>query len=350
MIISIFTPHGGCPERCRFCDQATSGGTPVSARHVQDTIEAHLKTSRDGKAEEIAFYGGTFTAMPKERQLAYLEAAAPYLLSGKIGAVRISTRPDALDEAWLLKLKNEYGLKTVELGAQSFETQVLEALGRSHSGADTIAAVGLLKRLGLTIGLHFMVGCPSEPNDSRAYDNALIAKLCELRPDLIRIHPLLVLEDTALADAYRKGEFIPLDLETAVERIALICEGLEGTGIKVIRLGLQPNELLGEALVAGPYHPAFGELVGSRRLRLRLTRLIEKELANTCNDKKRSVTGLEILSPKRLQSQAQGQKRANLEWFRRKFKLPETWLSVLESPSTLYDDVQIRIHYTYRSS
>lgn len=310
MIISVFTPHGGCPERCTFCDQRVSGGEPLSARHVTRTIEEHLASG--GRAEEIAFYGGTFTAMPRERQLAYLEAAAPFLREGRIGAVRVSTRPDALEEAWLTRLRDEYMLRTVELGVQSFDPRVLAALGRSHSPDDVTDGVAALKRLGIRASLHMMIGCPREGADE---DQRTFEWLERLRPDMARFHPLLVLKGTTLEREWRSGAFHPLTLERAIERAAGLVPRLEALGIQVIRLGLQPNDLLGEAVVAGPYHPSFGDLVRGRVLRDRLEAMIRREIALP------EGRALEIRLPLGKAGTMRGKSGSNIEYLKVAFRL-----------------------------
>ncbi|MBI3542379.1 MAG: radical SAM protein [Deltaproteobacteria bacterium] len=345
MIISIFTPHGGCPERCAFCDQGVSGGEPVAARAITRTIEAHLATG--GAASEIAFYGGTFTALARPRQLLYLEAALPYLRDGRIGGVRVATRPDAIlpdgGERWLARLRDEYRLGVVELGAQSWSPAVLSALGRSHSPDDTAAAVGALRRLGLQVGLHLMIGCPGEGNAAE-YDARLARWVLDLKPDFVRIHPLLVLKDTPLADAWGRGELEPLGLEAAVERAAALVERFETAGIGVVRLGLQPNELLGASVVAGPFHPAFGDLVRGRLLRSKAVRLLRDRLGS--ESLRESV--VELSTSERLAGRLKGPGGQNLEWLRQQFGLSRITLRVLKEPSSSYDEIEVRIHHIAR--
>ncbi len=332
MIISIFTPHGGCPERCRFCDQSVSGGEPASHARVRDTIQAHLATSPGGRAEEIAFYGGTFTAMPRERQLAYLSAAKPYLDGGLIGAARVSTRPDALDRAWLTRLRDEFRLRTVELGVQSVNAAVLERLGRSHGVACVEPALNLLDELGLVAGLHFMVGCPGESEDD---DHRCLEFLARLRARVrhVRLHPLLVLAGTALESVSLAGRFAPISLETAVERCAVLTVTIEELDIRVIRLGLQPNEILAESIVAGPFHPAFGDLVRGRILRNRVAGMLA--------DRPESALGggdagleVEVMVPEPLLGRFIGPRAANLDWLKRRFNLSTLRVVVVQKAAT----------------
>lgn len=339
MIISIFTPHGGCPERCSFCDQRVSGGNPVSARNITATIEAHLN-SDSNPANEAAFYGGTFTAMPEARQRAYLDAVLPYLKDGRIDRVRISTRPDAIDENWMTHLRDHYQVRTVELGVQSFEDQALKRLGRTHSIDDVGLAVNTLHGLGLDVGLHLMLGCPEESPDA---DRVAQEHLARLKPRYLRLHPLLVLKGTVLEKEFALGRYEPLSLEQAIERAATLTQWAEKQGIKVIRLGLQTNELLGEAVVAGPYHPSFGDLVRGRILR----RQIEGKLLKS---NVKSGDKVELLTPERSVGSVLGPQKANLEWLRRRFDLSLVSLSVVKDAPNHYGEVEIRIHNTSRSS
>ncbi len=314
MIISIFTPHGGCPERCTFCDQKVSGGTPVSVSKVQSTIEAHLK-SKKVENTEVAFYGGTFTAMPLEIQKRYLSAVEPYLKSGEVQKIRISTRPDCIEESHLLFLKDK-GVRVVELGVQSFHLQSLKAMGRTHTIEDVYRSVKLLKKYNFQVGLHLMVGCPEE-NEVEAIATSSL-HLRKLLPDFLRVHPLLVIKDTALEKDYENKKFIPLELEDAITVVSQLVKVATDLNIQIIRLGLQPNELLGESIVAGAYHPAFGELVYARLEREN----IEQDL-NARQVREGALTGKDITIqvPLKKLSQAKGQKNQNLSWLKEKYGL-----------------------------
>lgn len=330
MIISIFTPHGGCPERCRFCDQSVSGGEPASHARVRATIEAHLATSPDGRAEEIAFYGGTFTAMTAERQLAYFSAVKPYLDGGLIGAVRVSTRPDALDREWLTRLRDEFRLRTIELGAQSVNAAVLERLGRTHGVECIESALDLLDELGLVAGLHFMIGCAGEAEDDDRRCLEFLSRL-RARVKFVRIHPLLVLAGTALENDYREGVFAPISLEEAVERCAALTTQIEALGIRVIRLGLQPNEILEESVIAGPFHPAFGDLVRGRILRNAVAAMLQTRAQASPQAKTGDV---ELLVPETLLGRLKGPQGVNLEWLKRRFDLSSIRAVVVQKSAT----------------
>lgn len=323
IIISIFTPHGGCPEKCHFCDQTVSGGTPVSVSQITNTIWKHLDRVDSSKMVEVGFYGGTFTAMPKSLQLRYLSAVKPFIEEKKIHSIRISTRPDAIDEKWLTLLRDQFGVRTVELGVQSINIDVLKSLGRSHSVNNVVVAVGVIQKLSLQCGLHFMIGCPGEAIDE---DKQTLGFILKLKPNFIRIHPLLVLKGTELEKQYNQGGFNPIDLETAVNRCANLTETLESQGISVIRLSLQPNELLGEALVAGPYHPAFGELVRARIWRNRIAR----RLSETIDLRNPASNNLKIWVGESHLSQVRGQKRQNISWLQDQFNLSSVHVGMLK--------------------
>lgn len=333
MIIAVFIPHGGCPEKCHFCDQKTSGGTPVSAKHVTDTIDVHLATN-GGTATELAFYGGTFTAMPRDRQLAYLNAAKPYFDAGVINGLRIATRPDALDEQWLKLLRDTYFLKTVELGAQSFTSAVLLGLGRSHSPQSIESGVKLLRELGLKSSLHMMIGCPNEADDE---DQQTVTWLKQLRPDFVRIHPLLVIAGTELERRWKTDNtFVPLKLEAALERAAWLVEQIEAMGVKIIRLGLQPNDLLDLNVVAGPYHPAFGDLVRGQITRNRIARQVD-----SLNEPSRGRV-LKLTVSRRLASGLKNRAAAHLTWLKNRYELSDITIEETLEPHKLSDQLHAR--------
>ncbi len=267
MIIPIFIPHGGCPERCKFCDQKVSGGEVVSNREVAITIEKYLLTRKVDEKVDCAFYGGTFTALSRELQLKYLDTIKPFLELGLIENIRIATRPDSIEKLWLEKLQQEYGLDTVELGIQSFDEEVLAAAGRSHTHADVLHSTQIIKELNLKLGMHLILGLPCEKSSE---DQNSLGHLLALKPDFARIHPLLVIQNTFFASEYQAGNLRVLTLEEAVKRAAFLTHELEENGIQVIRLGLQPNEKLSSDVIAGPNHPSFGELVRGRIVAMQL--------------------------------------------------------------------------------
>lgn len=259
--IPIFIPHVGCPFTCIFCNQKKIAAvtSPPKTEDIKQIIEQHLTTIAKNSTVEVAFFGGSFTAIERAWQIKYLQAVKSYLDSGEVGSIRISTRPDFIDEN-ILNLLKEYGVKTIELGVQSLDDGVLQKSGRGYLVADVVRAAQLIKNHHFTLGIQLMLGLPGD-NYDLAIKSAQIA--ISLRPDIARIYPTLVIQDTYLANLYARGLYEPLTLDEAVTISKEIYLQFIGEGIKVIRMGLHPSEELqtGEAIVAGPFHPAFGELV-----------------------------------------------------------------------------------------
>ncbi|GHU60491.1 radical SAM protein [Clostridia bacterium] len=260
-IIPVFVPHSGCPHDCVFCDQRKISGE-ISAPEPGELavfFREALQYSR-GEKREIAFYGGSFTAIEPSLRKAYLDSAKPFLDDGTVESIRISTRPDCIDASAAAELKSA-GVATVELGIQSMDDGALTASGRGHTAGDGVRAVEILKRHGLSVILQMMVGLPGGSAEEAVRTAEVIAGL---KPDGARIYPTVVLEGTKLADMRRAGEYRPLGLAEAVERCVKPAAVFVGAGIPILRIGLNASELLsGGGAVAGPYHPAFGELVYS---------------------------------------------------------------------------------------
>ena len=316
-IIPIFVPHVGCPHQCVFCNQRriAGTGTPLRAEPVTEALEAGLERCGDGA--EAAFYGGSFTAIPAEQQEELLGAVQPFLDSGRIASVRLSTRPDAIDSAVLERLKR-YRVGTVELGSQSMDDDVLARCGRGHTAADTVQAAKLLRKGGFRVILQMMTGLPGSSPET---DTETARRLIALRPDGVRIYPTVVVRDTPLCDAYAAGEYRPQTVEEAAILCAQLYRMFTEAGIPVLRLGLQPTEALsGGDAVAGPYHPAFGELVKSRILYENVCALLDQTEART-------VTVL--VRQDRISSMV-GQKRANLRAL--EVRYPEKRLRVAAGP------------------
>lgn len=265
-IIPIFIPHLGCPYACVFCNQAKITGThkQVTKEDVKNIIEEYLSSFKDIDAKvEVAFFGGSFTAIDKEIQKNLLEAAYVYVQNGKVDSIRISTRPDYIDKE-ILKMLKKYKVKTIELGVQSANNYILKKAKRGHTFEDVKKASKLIRFYGFTLGHQMMVGLP----DSTELDEINTAKaLIKLKPKIVRIYPVLVIKGTELERQYNTGEYEPLSVVQAVERSKKIAELFNKKKIKVIRIGLQntdeitdPNNPNSE-VVAGPYHPAFRQLV-----------------------------------------------------------------------------------------
>ena len=267
-IIPMFVPHLGCPNNCTFCNQKRISGQTkmVTAKDVEDTIEYYLKNFKDNhKYVEVAFFGGSFTAIEKEKQEELLEAAQKYIQNKQVNSIRISTRPDCIDKEILKRMK-KYHVKTIELGVQSTNNYILSKCKRGHTGEDVKKASKLIRRFGFILGHQMMVGLP----ESTKQDEINTAKeLIKLKPKIVRIYPVLVIKDTELADEYERGEYTPLTVGQAVERCKEIVDLFNRAKINVIRIGLQNTEEISDpstessSVVAGPYHPAFRQLVES---------------------------------------------------------------------------------------
>ena len=270
-IIPIFVPHLGCPHDCVFCDQKRISGSPLPASG-QDVTAALEKARAAGQSGlELAFYGGSFTAIEEQTQRELLEAAASYRADGTVTSIRLSTRPDAVDENCLNMLRS-HGVATVELGAQSMDDGVLMASGRGHKAADTEKAARLVKAAGLRLVLQMMTGLPGS---DRARDTETARRLIALKPDGARIYPTVIVKDTPLEQLWRAGKYREHTVADAVAVCADILPMFEKAGIPVIRLGLNPTEgLSAGGAVAGAYHPALGELVRSEILRRKAEELL----------------------------------------------------------------------------
>ena len=262
-IIPVFVPHLGCPNNCVFCNQRKISGSvlPANAETVKSAVTEALERIPDKSNIQLAFYGGSFTAIPLQEQNELLDAALPFLHEGTISSLRLSTRPDAIDESTLIRLR-ERGVKTIELGAQSMCDEVLEASGRGHEARQTSQAAKLIKKFGFELILQMMTGLPG---DSKQRSIETARQIIAIKPDGVRIYPTVIIENTPLYDMWKAGTYLEHTVEEAVETCAEILPMFEEAGIPVIRLGLNPTEeLTGGAAAGGAYHPAFGELVKSR--------------------------------------------------------------------------------------
>lgn len=258
--ISIFVPHIGCPNMCSFCNQRHITGKRRAPRStdVKKTIETAINSKNfDPKTTEIAFFGGSFTAINRQYMLGLLETAYEYVKNGSVCGIRISTRPDAIDEE-ILELLKSYGVTAIELGAQSLDDKVLKLNNRGHTARDVVNASNLIKKFGFSLGLQMMTGLYAD-TDQKAIKTA--EKIIELRPDTVRIYPTVVLKDTDLEAFYAEKFYKPQTLDQAISLATKLLLMFNKTDIKVIRLGLHSIEP--KAYIAGPWHPAFAELCQS---------------------------------------------------------------------------------------
>lgn len=256
--ISVFIPHLGCPHRCSFCDQNSISGTvrAPSPEEIEKFLKDAVSKLKMPERTEIAFFGGSFTAVSLDYQSQLLKIAAHYVRDCGLSGIRISTRPDAIDIRILKHLK-QYPVHVIELGAQSMDDRVLALNKRGHTSDDVRNACTLIKRYGFQLGLQMMTGLYESNFES---DFKTAEELISLEADMVRIYPTLVLKGTYLERLYRSGCYFPPDLETAVSECAKIYSLFISAEIPVIRLGLHASTELESRLVAGPYHPAFKEL------------------------------------------------------------------------------------------
>lgn len=275
--IPIFISHFGCPNSCVFCNQKKINGreTDVTMEDLRNTIEMYLETLPKNSKKEVAFFGGTFTGISMGLQKEYLETAYEYIKKGEIDGIRLSTRPDCINYEIVEQLK-KYGVTTVELGVQSLDEEVLIATERYYPVKVVEEACKILKEYGIKLGIQLMVGLPKSTFDS---DYETAKKVLEMKPNMVRIYPTLVIKNTKMEQMFYQKEYSPLSLEEAIERTKKIMALLESNGINIIRVGLQPSEDLREdgVVLGGPFHPAFRELVETEIYHNFFKKIIEKE-------------------------------------------------------------------------
>ncbi|MCD8198621.1 MAG: DNA-deoxyinosine glycosylase [Phascolarctobacterium sp.] len=307
-VIPIFIPHAGCPHQCVFCNQkAISGEARATFNGAKRQIEKWLSFIKPSKGNEAAFYGGSFTGLAPDLQEKLLSLTDDLLKTGTVGSVRISTRPDYIDEK-RLTLLSRHGVRLVELGVQSLDNDVLKMAERGHTAEQTGNAVKLLKKKGFETGLQLMVGLPGQSFESV---KITAKKAAALKPDVARIYPVLVLKGTPLAGKLKKGDYQPLNIDDAVRQSSYLYKELTKAGVKVIRVGLQPDsELCAEGnIIAGPFHPAMGELVQSFLLREKITPRIKKVKGDAL-----------VCFPADMESKVRGLKNSNVAFWRDTFR------------------------------
>lgn len=327
-MIPFFIPHVGCPYVCTFCNQSRitgqSGISHLTPDYIKETILEYVGSKRNDKFWEVAFYGGSFTAIHKDLQHQLLAPVSEMLKGGIIDGIRCSTRPDAVDDEAITLLQS-YGVKTVELGVQSMNDGILVDAKRGHTAQEVVEAVARLKHRGMTVGVQLLPGLKGETWES-ILETAIA--VVNLKPDFVRIYPVLVIENTELADQYRAGEYEPLSTEQAITYCAFLKAWFEQHNIEVIRTGLQSTEELdsGNSLVAGPYEPAMGELVVNEQYKQCIERCINEHM-EYFNDKELSQLNargqlhtftaltISIFYPRSLTSKVRGLKNRNILYF-----------------------------------
>lgn len=305
-IVPVFIPQSGCPHRCAFCNQQaiTAATADLRTESVKTAIDRFLAYRRgEDRVTEISFYGGNFLGQNPETIQRLLETASGYVRSGQANGIRFSTRPDTVD-AHRMAIISRYPVKTVELGAQSMDDYVLTLSKRGHSARDTVFAADLLKRSGYETGLQMMVGLPGDNDDAAMRTGRRIASLS---PAFVRIYPALVIRGSRLEKWYRAGKYSPIPLEHCIRLLKSLCLLFSGNNIPVAKIGLQATDGLdsGKDLVAGPYHPALGQMVASEIF-------LDRAAARIKASREGFSAGLNLVVNPRMISTMRGQKNTNI--------------------------------------
>ena len=301
--ISIFIPHKGCPNCCSFCNQRTISSTeePPDANDVTKILEEACPKLTNPHETEIAFFGGSFTAVERGYMISLLEAAQPFIKEYGLIGIRVSTRPDKID-CEVLDILKKYNVTAIELGAQSMRDDVLAMNDRGHTADDVRNASKLIKEYGFELGLQMMTGLyGASPED----DICTAEELIKLSPATVRIYPTVILGGTKLADLYQSGVYKPVPFDEEAELCTKLMEMFEQSGIRIIRLGLHASENVEGHAVGGYYHPAMREIC----LGIRFRKAIGKQLGE------KGRYEVSVL-PKAV-SMAVGQKKCNTEYFKK---------------------------------
>lgn len=298
--ISVFVPHKGCPNDCSFCNQRAISGQTVSAtsNDVAEAVQTALKYNTDPKNTEIAFFGGSFTAIEREYMCSLLTAAKHFLDIHNFSGIRVSTRPDCIDDE-VLELLKKYGVTAIELGAQSMDDEVLFANNRGHTADDVRRACELIKKHGFELGLQMMTGL-YKSNFEKDEQTAL--EIIRIKPDTVRIYPTVVLKNTYLAQLQNCGEYTAPSAEQSAPFCARLLQMFQKADIKVIKLGLHSSETVESDMIGGAYHPAFRELCEGH---IYLEKIIEKLDGKDKNGK------YAVFVAEKALSKAKGQQKRN---------------------------------------
>ena len=340
-IIPIFVPHLGCPNDCIFCNQKSISGQQkmITQEDTINTIEFYLNNIKDKDSKkEIAFFGGSFTGIEVEKQEEFLKIAYEYIEQGKADSIRISTRPDYINKTILKRLK-KYKVETIELGVQSTNDFILKRSNRGHTFEDVKKASKLIRWHGFKLGHQMMVGLP----ESTRIDEINTAKqLIKLKPKMVRIYPVLVIKNTKLEKEYLEGKYTPLTVVQAVETSKELVKLFTKKGIEVIRIGLQNTDEISDPknekseVVAGPYHPAFRQLVESA---LWYDIILDKIKQLNVKIKKVEVT----VNPQDVNN-AIGHKRENIEKLKEMYNLD---LIVKQNENIKHGKLEIKVLEKY---
>ena len=329
--IPIFIPHLGCPNMCVFCNQRSiSGKQSFDRESVIGEIEAALATLSPDSEVEIAFFGGSFTGIDRDLMIYLLNVAKRYVAFPRKGVarvvgIRMSTRPDYINKE-IMKILKEYPIKTVELGLQSMDDEVLRLSGRGHSAKDAEIACELIKQAGYNLVGQMMIGLPGG-----TLENEIMTaeKICQMGADGTRIYPTVTFRDTELSKMAERGEYQMLELEDAIYRSKEVLKVFRKNGVDCIRIGLCASDnLMDEEKVAGgANHPALGELVIGELYYDEMREMVARALSQN-----KEAQSVRILVSNGELSKAIGQSRKNLRRLEEEFAPIK--FDIIEKPYT----------------
>lgn len=301
----------GCPNRCIYCDQSTiTGISKIDFEEIRSRV--NIFASSQTEQAQIAFYGGTFTALPKETQkflFDIIRSISPGL------TIRFSTRPDTIDRE-TLAFCEQNNVKVIELGVQSFEDKVLDATKRGYTSETAISACKMIRDSGLKLVIQLMPGLPGSDRNTWL---KTVQQTVDLKPEYVRIYPTIVLKSTELAEMFSSGLYEPLELDECIELVAIAVRKLEENSIHVIKMGLH-SDIDNSQIISGPYHPNFGELIRAEILRQRIEENYSK--------------GKTLLISKRAMSYLTGNDYWMLKRLKDSLKIPELAVSFCSNLAT----------------
>lgn len=316
-IIPIFIPHKGCPNDCVFCNQKkiTARQKPFEISDVRGRIEEYLPTllGRGLSTLEIAFFGGSFTGIPLEEQQAYLAVAKEYKDRGLVQRIRLSTRPDYIDDRILENLRI-WGVDLIELGVQSLDPEVLRRSNRGHGPQIVYESAAKIREAGFELGIQLMIGLPGDTKEKSLYS---VREAVGMKPAVARLYPTVILKETALYEDWKSGRFQPFSQEAMVDVTKEMYRILRDAGVNVIRVGLKSTDLIsgkeGSAAVAETYHPAFRQLIcaelAKEELERQLTALLAEGTGRPPEERERTAEQKPEAEQERETEQARSQVR-----------------------------------------
>lgn len=333
--IPIFIPHKGCPHNCIFCNQKKIAGTISSPKvsEIKAIIEESLKTIDKNKEVQIAFFGGSFTGIDRDEMTSYLETAYYYVKKGDVSGIRLSTRPDYIDRE-ILDILKKYGVQSIELGVQSMDDRILDFCERGHTSLDVIKAVKLIREYDFELVLQMMCNLYGSVREDALETGK---KIAELKPDGVRIYPTMVIKNTPLEKLYKEGKYVPENLENTVDICAELYMIFYENNINVLRMGLYSSQELMEEgnIVAGCFHPSFGELVFSK--------IYLKNAEKQLDGKKFKDKNIELVVKNGCASKMAGNKKKNIIELIKKYNLKS--LKIRQDNTLLDFEVKILENY-----